>query len=238
MGGCGGDRGLGEYGRDELNSNGKRMLAFASDNTLALTNTCISVRKVGTPHTFNGIISSRNDQTRIGYILSCQAHRPRVHDVKVRPQPPPPAKAASDHSIVHATVRLSGRFPPNRHARRESKIRPIDRQNFRSDGGCRQRLVARILATKLPFLPSQPNSISEMAKTFTDDILDAVAKDVPPPTTALSQTRVVRPRGDFSRHTNSMGCEGGCPTSHAHHQEEQSSVEDAEDCVREPAKGD
>ena len=55
-------------------------------------NTFLSARKAGISHTFNGI-SSRNDQKRIDYILTRQAHRSRVHDVKVHPQPPPPAKA-------------------------------------------------------------------------------------------------------------------------------------------------
>ena len=38
-GDCGDSRVLGAYGSDELNSNGKRLLAFASDNRLALKNT-------------------------------------------------------------------------------------------------------------------------------------------------------------------------------------------------------
>ena len=40
MEGCGDGRAFGAYGRDRLNSNGKRLLVFASDNRLALTNTC------------------------------------------------------------------------------------------------------------------------------------------------------------------------------------------------------
>ena len=72
------------YGRDELNNNGKRLLSLASDNKLALTNTFFSARKGGTSHTFNGI-NSRNDRKRIDYILTRQAHRPRVYDVKVHP---------------------------------------------------------------------------------------------------------------------------------------------------------
>ena len=179
MDGCGDGRVLGAYGRDELNSNGKRLLAFASDNKLALTNTFFSTRKGGISHTFNGI-SSRNDQKRIDYILTRQAHRSRVCDVKVHPQPPPPARADSDHNIVYAMVRISGRFAPNRHVRTKNEIRPFDRQKFRSDGDCRRRVMTRILS-KLPFLPPQPNSISEMAESFADIILDAVAKEVPPP---------------------------------------------------------
>ena len=87
MSGCGDGRVLGAYGRDELNNNGKRLLTFAKDNKLALTNTVFSTRKGGISHTFNGI-SSRNDQKQIDYILTRQAHRPRVYDVKVHLQPP------------------------------------------------------------------------------------------------------------------------------------------------------
>ena len=97
MEGCDDGRVLGAYGRDELNNNGKRLLSLASDNKLALTNTFFSARKGGTSHTFNGI-NSRNDRKRIDYILTRQAHRPRVYDVKVHPQPPSPAKA--DGSIT------------------------------------------------------------------------------------------------------------------------------------------
>ena len=47
MDGCGDGRVLGAYGRDELNNNGKRLLTFAEDNKLALTNTFFSTRKGG-----------------------------------------------------------------------------------------------------------------------------------------------------------------------------------------------
>ena len=123
---------LGAYRRDELKSNGNRLLAFASDSTLALTNTFFSGRKGGTSYTFNGI-SSRNDRKRIDHILTRQVYRSRVHGVEVHPQPPPPAKTVSDHNIVCAMVRLSGRFVPNRHVRTKNKIRPFDGQKFRSD---------------------------------------------------------------------------------------------------------
>ena len=103
---------LGACGRDELNNN-KRLLSLASDNKLALTNTFFSTRKGGISHTFNGV-NSHKDRKRIHYILTRQAHRPRVYDVKVHPQPPSPAKTDSDHNIVYATVRLSGRIAPNR----------------------------------------------------------------------------------------------------------------------------
>ena len=80
MGGCFDGEALGAYGRDELNNNGERLLIFAKDNTLALTNTFFCTQKGGVSHTFNGI-SSHNDQKRIEYILTRQAHRCRVYFV-------------------------------------------------------------------------------------------------------------------------------------------------------------
>ena len=75
MKGCDDGRVLGAYGRDELN--GKRLLTVASDNKLALTNTFFSTPKGGISQTFTGI-NSGNDQKRIDYILTRQAHRPRA----------------------------------------------------------------------------------------------------------------------------------------------------------------
>ena len=59
------------------------------------------------------------------------------------------------------------------------QIQTFDRQKFRSDGDCRQRVFARIIS-KLPNLPLQPNSISEKDQSFTKVILDAVEAEVPP----------------------------------------------------------
>ena len=111
--GCDDGRVLGAYGRDESNNNGKRLSLLASDNKLALTNTFFSVRKGGLSHTFNGI-NSRDDRKRIDYILTREAHRPRVYDVNVHPQPPSPANTDAGHNIVYPMVHLSGRIEPNR----------------------------------------------------------------------------------------------------------------------------
>ena len=62
------------YGRHELNNNDEPLLIFAKDNKLgALTNTFFGTRKGGISHMFK-IVSSRNGQKRIGYILTQQAH--------------------------------------------------------------------------------------------------------------------------------------------------------------------
>ena len=105
---------LGAYGRDELNDNGKHLLNFAADNKLAVTNTLFSMRKGGIWYTYNGVIGDRaGDFKRIDYILTRQAHRLRVHNVGVHPQPNRSIKADSDHNMVFATVDLGGRFAHN-----------------------------------------------------------------------------------------------------------------------------
>ena len=100
---------LGAYGRGDLNNNSKRLLNFAPDNKLAVTNTFFSTRKGGISHTYNGVIGDRaGDFKRIDYILTRQAHRPRVNNVEVHPQPNWPIKADSDHNMVFATVDRGG----------------------------------------------------------------------------------------------------------------------------------
>ena len=113
-----GDGVLGAYGRDELNNNGKRLVNFATDNKCAVMNTIFSTRKGGISHTYNGVVGDRDDDFKcIDYILTRQAHRPRVHNVEVHPQPNRPIKVDSDHNMVFATVDLGGRFAHNRRVR-------------------------------------------------------------------------------------------------------------------------
>ena len=112
---------LGECGRGELNDNGKSLLTITSDKKLDLTNTFFSTSKGEVLHSFNDI-NSRTDRKRIDYILTRQTHQPPVYDVKVHLHRPPPAKAHSDHNILYAMVRLSGRI-----ARANAKPNPIFR---------------------------------------------------------------------------------------------------------------
>ena len=106
---------FGVYGRDELDDNAKRLLNFATDNKLDVTNTFFSTHKGGISHTYNGAIGDRaGDFKRIDCILARQAHRTRVHNVEVHPQPNRLIKADSDHNMVFATVDLGRRFAHNR----------------------------------------------------------------------------------------------------------------------------
>ena len=103
---------LGTYGRDELNDNGKLLLSFATDNNLAIMNT-FSTRKGGVSYAYNGVTGSRtSDFKRIDCVLTRQAHRRRVRNVVVHPQPALPVKADSDHNMVIPTVDLGGTNRP------------------------------------------------------------------------------------------------------------------------------
>ena len=122
---------LGAYGRDELND---------TTGIVILS-------------TFNGI-NSRNDRKRIEYILTRQAHQSRVYNVKVHPQPPPPAEVDSDYNIVYAMVRVSVVFHPPDTCERKNKS-GLSTGTRIDMTECRERVVARIIF-KLPNPPSQP----------------------------------------------------------------------------------
>ena len=148
---------LGTYGRDELNDNGKLLLSFATDNKLAIMNTFFSTRKGGVSHTCNGVTGSRtSDFKRIDYVLTRQAHRRRVRNVVVHPQPALPAKADSDHNMVIATVDLGGRITHNRAIRAKPKQRQFSRKELQVEMS-RWHVVERFLHN-LGEQTGQPNT--------------------------------------------------------------------------------
>ena len=119
---------LGTYGRDELNDNGKLLLTFVTNNKLAIMNIFFSTRKGGVSHTYDGVTGNRtSDFKRIDYVPTRQAHRDRVRNVVVHPQPTLPAKADSDHNMVIANVDLGGRIAHNRAIRAKPKQRQFGR---------------------------------------------------------------------------------------------------------------
>ena len=136
---------LGNYGRDELNNNGKLLLTLATDNKLAITDAFFCTRKGGESHTHNGARGDRaSDFKRIDYILTRQAHRRRVHNVFVHPQPARPVKADSDHNIVVAAVDFGSRLAHNRAVRRaKPKQQPFSTQELNKVEMARQQVVAR-----------------------------------------------------------------------------------------------
>ena len=170
---------LGSYGRDELNDNGQLLLTFAADNSLAITNTFFSTRKGGISHTYNGATGNRaSDFKRIDYILTRQAHRGRVRNVVVHPQPAPPAKADSDHNMVVATVDLSGRFAHNRPVRTKSSQRQFCRQQLQL-GIARQHVIERFLHNLGEHTHQQPTTAPADAREFTEAILEAAQAILP-----------------------------------------------------------
>lgn len=169
---------LGAYGRDEMNDNGKLLLNFASDNKLAITNTFFSTRKGGISHTHNGVIGDRaSDFKRIDYILTRQAHRPRVRNVEVHPQPKRPIKADSDHNMVVATVDLGGRFAHNRGVQQTSRPQQLNRRQLRTKF-LRERVIEKF-AEDMEEPAVQPASLTEDARRFTKTILEAAHAVIP-----------------------------------------------------------
>ena len=163
---------LGAYGRDELNDNGKRLLNFATDNKLAVTNTFFSTRKGGIPHTYNGVIGDRaGDFKRIDYILTRQAHRPIVHNLEVHPQPNRPIKADSDHNMLFATVDLGGRFAHNRRVRQTPQPRSFDRSPLKTRF-LRERVIRKFVDS-IDEIAGQRASVAEEAREFMEAILGA-----------------------------------------------------------------
>ena len=74
--------------------------------------------------------------------------------------------------MMYIKVRLSGRFAPNRRARKAPRAGQFDRQLFMSDGKCRQRVIAKVVSTLNQSV--QPRSTSGLFALFTPTILKAV----------------------------------------------------------------
>ena len=94
---------MGAYGRDEPNDNGEQLLLHATDNKLALINTCCATPARGISYTFQ----SRNRgkaQYRLDYILTRQVDRRLVRNVSVRT--PPKENAELDHNLVFGNIRF------------------------------------------------------------------------------------------------------------------------------------
>ena len=139
---------MGEFGRNELNDNGRRLLTFATDNRLAVLNTFFDKRRDGIWHTYNG---PTGDACKcLDYILTRQSHRDRVSSMEVVPQPMRPVRADSDHNIVVATVDLGGRLAHNRPIRTNPK-RQFNQQDLQIEAArwaVSQRFLCNLLAKR------------------------------------------------------------------------------------------
>ena len=170
---------LDAYRRDELNDNGKRLLKFATYNKLAVTNTFFGTHKGGISYTFNGVIGDRaGNFKRIDYILTRQAHRPRVHNVEVYLQQNRPTKADSDHNMVFATVDLGGRFAHNRRVRQTpQQPRSFDRSQMKTRFP-RERVIRKFV-DNIDKIADQRASVAEEARRFTEAIFGAAHAVLP-----------------------------------------------------------
>ena len=174
---------LGAYGRDKLNENGKLLLVFAEDDTLALLTTFFYTPKSGVSYTFQSANRSKG-QARLEYILTKQAGRRIIRCVYVRR--PPLEAPESDHNLVYAKVRIPRRFAPNRRKRGSTKEtpKPADLRQLMTDPNLRCQ-VANVIVEALPPIPDG-TCISDIATDRADVMLSTAAELVP---------RSKRPRG-------------------------------------------
>ena len=142
-------------------------------------NTFFSTRKGGVSHAYNGVTGSRtSDFKRIDDVLTRQAHRRRVRNVVVHPQPALLAKADSDHNMVIATVDLGSRIAHNRAIRAKPKQRQFSRQELQVEMS-RWYVVERFLHN-LGEQTGQPNTTApEAAREFTEAILEEAQTVLP-----------------------------------------------------------
>ena len=148
------------------------MLNFATYTKLAVTNTFFSTRKGGISHTYNGVIGDRaGDFKRIDYILTRRAHRSRVHDVEVNPQPNRSIKADSDYNMAIATVDLGGRFALNRLVQQTLQPGQFDRSQLKTRF-LRERVIRKFV-DNIDEIAGQRVSVAEEAREFTEAILEA-----------------------------------------------------------------
>eukprot|EP00752_Nemacystus_decipiens_P010806 g9612.t1 len=165
---------MGEFGRNELNDSGRRLLAFASDNRLAVINTFFDERRDEIWHTYNS--PAGKGCKCLDYILTRQSHRGRVSSVEVVPQPIRPAGADSDHNIVTATVDLGGRLAHNRPVRSTPK-RQFNRQDLQVEAA-RWAVSQRFLCNLLAKAGAPATAAQEMAEEFTEALLGAAETEL------------------------------------------------------------
>ena len=139
---------LGPYGRDVLNDNGEHLVRTATDADMTIANTFVPTPKGGQQSIY---VSPKGDTWRLDYILTRHADRRLIRNITVYPV----SRAESDHSIVAATIRLRGRFAPNRPRRPANRHTRIDRQMLVNSSDV-PRDLARAIDNELRESPVSP----------------------------------------------------------------------------------
>ncbi|CAN0537411.1 unnamed protein product, partial [Laminaria digitata] len=115
-------------------------------------------------------------QCRLDYILTRQVDRRLVRNMTVRR--PPEDRHESDHNLVVWTIRLLGRFAPNRRVKAGRKKRAIDLQQLMADPRLRADLNKEI--NKLtPPPPGTTDSVDNRATALVETVLSTAAKLAP-----------------------------------------------------------
>ena len=174
---------LGPYGRDVLNDNGEQLIRTAADAGLAIANTFFPTPKGGQQSTY---VSPKGDAWRLDYILARHADRRLIRKITVYPV----SRAESDHSIVAATIRLRGRFAPNRPIRPANRHLRIDRQKLVNNDGTRRDLARAIDSELRESTVSLTGEVDNMVSMFTEKVLRTATRLLPTPP-ANTDVRIV-----------------------------------------------
>ena len=149
---CADSKVLGKYGRDELNDNGERLLLHAAGNKLVLLKTFFATPNRGVSYTFQSANSGKG-QPRLDYILTRQVDQRLVRNITVRRTPRERHK--SDQNLVIASIRLFGRFAPNRRTNAGRGKEFIDLQRMTGEHGLRADFQRRSRQRLPPYRPVQ-----------------------------------------------------------------------------------
>ena len=123
--------------RDVLNDNGEHLVRTATDRCGYDYREHILLYPERWPTVH---LCPKGDAWRLDYILTRHADLRLIRNITVYPV----LRAESDHSIVAATIRLCGRFAPNRPKRPANRHPRIDRQMLVNNSDIRRDLARAI----------------------------------------------------------------------------------------------
>ena len=153
----------------------------AADAGMTIVNTFFSTPKGGQQFIY---VSPKGDPWRLDYILTRNADRRLIRNITVYPV----SRAESDHSIVAATIRLRGRFAPNRSRRPANRHPRIDRQMLVNNSDV-HRDLARAIDNELRESPVSPTGeVDCMVSMFTEKVLRTTTRPLTPPSPLTANT--------------------------------------------------
>ena len=93
---------------------------------------------------------------------------------------PPEERHEPDHNLVVVSIRMLGRFAPNRRTKAGRGKRSIDLQRLMADHGLRADLNKEITPTLTPLPPGTTRCVEDEATTLAEALLSTAARLAPP----------------------------------------------------------